>query len=177
VYRLTLTLRGLWWRRGLTAAVLAVATITTASAALGPLYARAAAESTLHDQLATASVTTTGLHYSETTDVASSAGLQSVLDDGPAAGKIPGYPTRISGIYTAASATGPAGLVNTGVLWRQGICAHLVITSGVCPARPGQALVSARTLTGGVYGWRLGVRLTLGGLSIGGLDANGFPGA
>ena len=169
MYRLTLTLRGLWWRRGLACAVLIVATITTASAALGPLYARAAGESTLHDQLASAPVTATGLHYAETTDVTSSVGFQSVLDDGPTPGKIPGYPTRISGIYTATGATGPAGLVKTGVLWRQGICAHLVITSGVCPARPGEALVSARTVSAAVYGWRVGARLTLGDLSVGGV--------
>ena len=49
--RVPLLLRGLWWRRGLTGAVLAVAVATTTTAALGPLYARAAAESTLQDHL------------------------------------------------------------------------------------------------------------------------------
>ena len=42
---LTLTLRGIRWRRGTSGAVLAIAVIATAGAALGPLYAHSAAES------------------------------------------------------------------------------------------------------------------------------------
>ena len=126
-------LRGLWWRRGLTAAVVIVAAITTMSAALGPMYARAAGESTLRDQLAAAPVTATGLHYQATTDVTSAYDYRSVLDQGPRPGKIAGYPTRIGGIFLPTGATGAGGSVDTDLLWRQGICGHVVITSGGVP--------------------------------------------
>ena len=46
-----LFLRGLRWRRGFSAAVLLVGIICAAVAAIGPLYARAAGESTLTDEL------------------------------------------------------------------------------------------------------------------------------
>src|SRR5206468_11893883 len=46
-----LFLRGLLWRRGFTVAVLLVGTICSAVAAIGPIYARAASESTLTDEL------------------------------------------------------------------------------------------------------------------------------
>ena len=175
MYRLTLVLRGLWWRRGLTAAVIIVAAITTMSAALGPMYARAAGESTLRDQLSSAPVTATGLHYQISADVTSKFDYQAALDDAPQPGKIVGYPARIPGILDPIAATGPGGEVNTALLWRQGICAHLVVTSGVCPSKAGQILVSARTVAAGVYGWKLDSTITLNTVSVGALDAKGFP--
>ncbi len=122
MWRLMIVLRGLWWRRGLTFAVLIVATITTAAAALGPLYARAASESTLQDQLAAAPVTSTGLHYATTADVTADGTYQAVLADAPKPGRITGYPTRITGIFAHTKAIGPNGSVLTGALWRQGVC-------------------------------------------------------
>ena len=175
MYRLVLVLRGLWWRRGLTAAVVIVATITTMAAALGPMYARAAGESTLRDQLASASVTATGLHYQATTDITSTYDYQAVLDQGPRPARIPGYPTRIGGIFLPTGATGTGGAVDTDLLWRQGICDHVVITSGVCPTKAGQLLVSARTVAARIYDWQLGEKIALNGLSVDGADANGFP--
>jgi hypothetical protein len=174
LHRLTITLRGLWWRRGLTLAVLIVAAITTAAAALGPLYARAAAESTLHDQLTAAPVAAAGLHYAVTDDVSTTLSLQRVLDDAPHAGTISGYPRRIFGIYAPTKATGPNGTVRTGALWRQNICQHLVITAGRCPTRPGQVLVSQRS-TGPVYGWQVGRTINLPALQVQALNAKGFP--
>ena len=175
MYRLALVMRGLWWRRGLTAAVIIVAAITTMSAALGPMYARAAGESTLRDQLAAAPVTATGLHYQQSTDVTSSYDYRSVLDDGPRPGKVVGYPTRIGGIFVPTGATGKGGAVDTDLLWRQGICDHVVITSGACPTKAGQLLVSARTVAARIYGWQLGEKITLNDLSVDGADAKGFP--
>ena len=46
---LTLALRALWFRRGVSLAVLLVATLTTAAAVAGPLYQRAGGESVLRD--------------------------------------------------------------------------------------------------------------------------------
>ena len=60
VPRMPLLVRGLLWRRTLVLAVLAVAVVTMAVAALGPLYARAADESTLRDTLTQAPVDQSG---------------------------------------------------------------------------------------------------------------------
>jgi putative ABC transport system permease protein len=175
VYRLTLVLRGLWWRRGLTAAVLVVGTITTAAAALGPLYARAAAESTLHDQLADAPVTQTGLHFKSSGDVSSNLTYQSVLQLAPKPGSIVGYPNRIVDIYAPTPITGPDGDVLSAALWRQGICQHVVIVSGTCPTKPGQVLVAQRTVAANIYGWRLGSTLSLAKLPVSSQNQQGFP--
>lgn len=145
-----LVLRGLWWRRGLTSAVLAVAVVTTTAAALGPLYARAAAESTLQDQL-TQATWTVGLHISGDVDVSTAGAVDRVAARMPKPGQVPGYDHRIEGIRTTRDLG--VGLVGTNLdllaslVWRQGICQHVVIVSGHCPDGPGQALVSQRTVS------------------------------
>ena len=49
--RLPLVLKGIRWRRGIGLALLAVSLGSCGAAVLGPLYARAADDSTLRDQL------------------------------------------------------------------------------------------------------------------------------
>lgn len=174
-----LILRGLWWRRGLTAAVLAVAVVTTTAAALGPLYARAAAESTLQDEL-TQATWTTGLHITGVVDVSHPDVVATAAAAMPGPGQVHGYDQRIEGIRT----THDVGLLVAGahlvpgrpdlganVVWRQGICGHVVITSGHCPTAPGEALVSQRTLSPasssslylGAHRLRVGSHLTSSG--------------
>ena len=58
---LRLALRGLRWRAGSSLAVLVVAVVAMAGAALGPLYARSAAESLVRDGLTLAPQATTGV--------------------------------------------------------------------------------------------------------------------
>ncbi|MEO6885169.1 MAG: FtsX-like permease family protein [Jatrophihabitantaceae bacterium] len=178
-----LTLRGLWWRRGLTLAMLAVAIVTTTAAALGPLYARAAAESTLHDQL-TSSGSTPGLHFATDNVEAYSDIVDGVRSQIPADGSVRGYPSSIEGIYTpdkgvgvTAASDGSSGGVTTHLAWRQGQCQHLVITSGHCPTEAGQALVSERTVSAGIYGFKLGATLTFSGLQneVGDGDSSTYP--
>ena len=62
--RSRLLVRGLWWRRGLSGAVLAVGAVVMGAAVLGPLYARAAGESTLRDELTQAGPAT-GLEFQD----------------------------------------------------------------------------------------------------------------
>ncbi len=163
---MSLFVRGLWWRRGLTVAVLAVATVTTGSAALGPLYARAAGESTLRDELSQAPPGDTGLHLQAapqgiglSDDVAD---FPKVAAQAPAAGSIRGYPNRTEGMYITSSGAAPSvSALKTGLLWRQDACAHLVIVAGRCPTKAGEVLVSARTVQTAAYGWRVGGDLDL----------------
>ena len=93
-----LVLRGLWWRRGLTGALLAVAVVTTTAAALGPFYARAAGESTLNDHL-TQATWRTGIHIAGVKNIGRASSSWSTLEKGvPAPGQLHGYNRRIEGI-------------------------------------------------------------------------------
>jgi hypothetical protein len=140
--------------------MLAVGAVVMGAAVLGPLYARAAGESTLRDELTQAGPAT-GLEYgSEFATSASSFTQDESLT--PAPGAVRGYPTRIGSIYVQTSAQAAAGPgVRVGMLWRAGACAHLIIVSGHCPDGTGQVLVSQRTVNG-YYGWRLGGQISFG---------------
>ena len=73
-----LLLRALWWRRSSTLALFAVATIAVATAALGPLYAHAAAQSALTDRMRAAPNDVTGLRFETTGRLVSSDYLASL---------------------------------------------------------------------------------------------------
>src|SRR5215470_3711301 len=159
-----LLLQGLWWRRGFSASVLVVGALVIGAAVLGPLYARAAGESTLRDELTQAG-SATGLEFQDmpsvlqlTAPISQFAQAQAKT---PTPGAVHGYPTRTGSIYvqTFADARGVPPSVRVGMLWRDGACAHLIIVTGQCPSGPGQVLVSQRTLDND-YGWRLGGRIT-----------------
>ena len=88
-----LLLRALWWRRGLSLATLLVAAITIGAGSLGPLYARAADESTLRDRLTeSASRRRPALHLHRA-DLETDGDLGQAAALGPQAGQRSG-PTR-----------------------------------------------------------------------------------
>ncbi len=172
--RVPLLVRGLWWRRGLTGAVLAVAVATTTTAALGPLYARAAAESTLQDHLTQAGPSA-GLAFKADLDIGTPADYAAARREVPGPGQLNGYDRVIAGLYTASgvgtslatSGSGPPqGAVRTHLVWRDGQCRHLVIVSGRCPTGPNEALVSQRTIDAKVYQWTLGRAIDLGPITL-----------
>jgi putative ABC transport system permease protein len=163
--RWRLVLRALWWRRGLTAAVLAVAVVTTTAAALGPLYARAAGESILQDHLNQAG-SSAGVHMYSDLDIGRASTLARTAAAVPRPGSIPGYDRQIQGLYTPKSYSALAkgsqvGVVAT-LVWRDGACAHLVVVAGRCPSAPNEAMASQRTVGSQYYGFRLGVSVSLG---------------
>ncbi|HEU5266628.1 MAG TPA: FtsX-like permease family protein, partial [Jatrophihabitans sp.] len=164
-----LLVRGLWWRKGLTLAVLAVAVATTTAAALGPLYARAAAESTLQDHLNQAGPSA-GLALRQDLDIGKPEQYAAALRHIPRPGDIRGYDRMIPGLYTASGVgttlSSGRGAANTHLVWREGQCHHLVIVRGRCPSAPNEALVSQRTVDAGIYKWRLGVTLDLGPITL-----------
>jgi len=171
-----LTARALWWRRGASATLLVVATVTTGAAALGPIYARAAGESTLRDRLTQAPADATGLAFARVDDVAQKTAFVSVDATLPAPGSIRGYPTWIHEINTPDLASldgaGGNGRVDTRIVWRDGACAHLVLVAGHCPEAAGDAIMSSRTTSGG-YGWRLGSRVRLTATTVDVLGPDG----
>jgi putative ABC transport system permease protein len=164
--RLGLTTRALLWRRGGSLALLAVASVTTAAASLGPTYARAASESTLRDRLTTEPSDRTGLVFAATgIDVSQAPAVDQERAVAPRPGSLLGYPTSIAQV-TLPSRLAPVGRLAelSRAVWREGVCAHLVIVKGRCPAAPDEVLVSSRTATG-VYGFRLGGTVTLSSLT------------
>ena len=164
-----LLVRGLWWRKGLTLAVLAVAVATTTAAALGPLYARAAAESTLQDHLLQAGPSA-GLALRQDLDIGQPVEYATALRRIPRPGDIHAYNRMIPGLYTASGVgttlSSGRGAANTHLVWREGQCHHLVIVRGRCPSAPNEALVSQRTVDAGIYKWRLGITLDLGPITL-----------
>lgn len=144
--------------------MLVVAAVTMGAAVLGPVYARAAGESTLRETL-TGAGAAAGLRLQdvpfayELQQPVSREDFEQAQAKALAPGALRGYPTRIGSIYVPGAASVPSGSgVKTGLLWRQDACAHLRIVTGHCPDGPDQALVSQRSINGG-YGFKPGVPL------------------
>ena len=180
--RLALLLRALWWRRGLSAATLLVAAITIGAGSLGPLYARAAGESTLQDRL-TESASAAALHFTFTRDIETEGDLAAAAALGPEPGSISAYPSTVVAAVLAVRVSTPAQVAigdvgpNTRLIWREGACAHFVLTRGRCPSRPGEALASERTLQDPYNGWKVGTRLAVSGAPQATADGTAQPGA
>lgn len=168
---LRLALRALWFRRGLSAAILLVAMVTTTVAATGPFYARAAGESILRDRLLTAAPEAVGLRLQEVTRVDDDP-LGRINQDAARAGLPIGYPSRIPGYQLSATfvalRSGSSPDVDSRLTYREGVCAHLVLVAGRCPSGAGEAAVSDRTSTG--LRWRVGTRLQSDKLEVDALN-------
>ena len=172
-----LLLRALWWRRGLSLATLLVAAITIGAGSLGPLYARAADESTLRDTLS-ANIGPATLRYDFQRNVQGPDDLSAVAELGPKPGSILGYPTSLTGVEIKTGVTLPmAASVGSPfylsqLVWRQDQCQHLVLTSGHCATAAGQVMVSERTRQ--TYpGWTIGHKVSLNDIQVAGFDGNG----
>ena len=151
-------LRGITARRWSSLALLVTGALTVAAATLGPLYARAAQESVLHDALTSAPAVATGLHTESAANVGQASVVSGIEGTDPAAGFVPQYPTRIVGLRADAIVHPPNPTQEpnpTRVVARDGSCGHLVVLGGRCPTAAGEVMVSQRTLDGG-YGYRLG---------------------
>ncbi len=152
---LGLAFRALWWRRGLSAAVLAVSAAVVAVAVAGPTYDRAAKESVLQDSLRSAPPLETGLEVKAFDALPS---LQSVVDRRVRAAGITTYGPAIgaqeapySGTFTCARAvtliTSACNAPARGlVVARTGFLNHVTITAGRAPRAAGEVLASATFL-------------------------------
>jgi len=156
---LTLVARALWFRRGVSLAVLLVAVVTVAAAAAGPLYLRAGGESVLRDALAAPAPDVTGL------DVIVMGGtpdpvLEHALTAVAASGVPRGYPRRILSLQASLKVRGTPGFNDgqTRLMWRDGACGHLQIVAGRCPVGAQDVLISQRTQQ--ATGRRLGQAFT-----------------
>ncbi|MCU1603424.1 MAG: hypothetical protein JWO22_4133, partial [Frankiales bacterium] len=140
---LTLVLRALWFRRGVSVAVLLVATITTAAAAMGPLYQRAGSESVLRDALVAAKPSASGIDVTYA-DLPQNDPLKQVRDMVARAHAPFAHTRRILSLQNSIHTAGKQGGVQSRLMWREGACDHLRITAGRCPTNPTDALISTR---------------------------------
>ncbi len=162
--RLMPGLRGLVQRGGTTVMILAVAVVATAAAAAGPIYYQASRTSTLHDTLASSSVTGRGYEVNETGALPGLLGQLAPFQQGQLArslGSLDGRGLFARPVYSIETALAFAQY-NTSVplVWRSSVCAHLRL-SGACPASRGQVIVSHRLAM--VAGWHIGQHLRFPG--------------
>ena len=156
-----LFLRGLRWRRGFSIAVLVMGVISSAVAALGPLYARAAGESTLTDDLRAAGANA-GLAFTAQGPARDAALVARTARVVAAAGAVRGYGHPILGESMAATAytAGAEFSTTTIMVWRTGVCGQVVLVTGRCPRSTGEAMVPVAAVTSAPR-WRVGGRLTI----------------
>jgi hypothetical protein len=152
---LRLALRGLRARAGLSAALLAVATFAVGVGAAGAVYLRAAGESLLAQNLRTATSYTAGLHVDQVVaDGAELRGLtRSVTAAGPA---VPALAPPVAGLETRTPVPlhAPGGRPGSAYLAsRDGLCPHLVVEAGRCPAARPLGLPAEAALSRRVADW------------------------
>jgi len=159
---LALALRALWWRRGLSAAVAAVAAIVVAVAVAGPTYDRAAKESILQYVLRAAPSQQSGLELTEGADPSVLLGtVQSALNDNHLQGLYRPAILAREHLFHGQIGDAPGGGVPVlgRLVWRDGAEDHLRLRAGRLPRQAGEVLATPGFLVY-IHG-RLGQQLTL----------------
>ena len=178
IVRGRLVFRALWWRRAASVTLLAVAVVTTGAAALGPIYARAAGESTLSDHLTQAASSASGINLRTEIEPGLPTAVRDATAQGLHAGDAVGYGKPIAALTVMAnsgavpSAGGLPIPVVGPVVSRTGICAHVMMLRGRCPTAPDEAMVSARTVAGR-YGFTLDGSAVVGDVLVASTGSQG----
>jgi hypothetical protein len=157
-----LVLRALRWRAALSITVWICAVVVCAGAALGPVFALAAAESGLQDVLHDAGART-GLRLQGTAAGSPQVTVADAERRLAAAEQLPAIahrPDRIGSLFLAGTASAGPGLMHTRMVWRQNACDLVRLDAGRCPTAPGEAMVSARSAAL-PYGWKPGATLVV----------------
>ena len=157
-------LRGLWFRRGSSAAILVLASLSCGAAALGPTYDQAARASIMRDAFASAPVFARGIEVSRQGSVggtldALTAATASALESGAPAGAVAVFEPAIQTIQ--ATAVVPAEAEVVPLVWRSGLCEHVTVVSGSCQLGKGTAVVSESLAA--LNNWRVGTTVTANG--------------
>ncbi len=147
---LGLVLRGIRWRWVSSVAVALVAAVAMVGAVLGPLYASSAADSLVREGMSQAAPVSTGVlvraQRAGQTQFTPQQLLDAVSDRAADPSLDPWYrpgTLALSVVNGAPRVDGdPIGVAQIG--WHRGQCDAVELTSGVCPARMGEAMISAR---------------------------------
>ncbi len=162
---LGLVLQGLWFRRWVSLAVLAVAALVVGAAVTGPLFLRAAGESVLRDTLTQGVPSGRGVSDQYGGPVSDGpvervrAQDDAKVADRPTLARLLGPPVLALQTTLPGVTPGAAG-ESVPLAWREGMCAHVRMVSGTCPDQPGTVMVSASTAA--LESWRTGQALHLG---------------
>jgi hypothetical protein len=142
-----LALRGIWWRRGISLLLLAVATFVIAAAAGGPIYLRAAQESLLQDELRSWPTVATGLSVEQVEEARPGMLGDLAATVARAADGLPAHRPQIGGLELDALVLDDRdSLVATGrIAHREGVCGAVRLRRGRCPVAAGEAMISAAT--------------------------------
>ena len=147
---LALVLQGLWFRRWVSLAVLAVASLVVGAAVTGPLFLRAAQESVLRDTLTQGVTSGRGVSDFYSGPVSDDPVRQvqerdvEKLAERPTLARLLGPP--VSALQTTLGGVEPgADGEPVGLAWREGVCAHVRMVTGTCPDQPGTVMVTAAT--------------------------------
>lgn len=136
-----LLIRGIAWRKGLSIAILLVATLAVTAAAAGPIYMQAGGESILQDMLRSAGVLGTGIDVSE--PAAAQPDPLSTLQQG-VEGMLQTLPAnRLFAAPVGGLEAGGGPNATVDLAFRQSFCQQVRIVQGQCPAQAGQVAVSA----------------------------------
>ena len=162
---LALVLQGLWFRRWVSLAVLAVASLVVGAAVTGPLFLRAAQESVLRDTLSQGVTSGRGVADFFSGPVSDDPVRQvqerdaEKVADRPTLARLLGPP--VSALQTTLAGVEPgAGGERVVLAWREGACAHVRMVTGTCAEQPGTVMVSAATSA--LESWPAGLTLDLG---------------
>ncbi len=147
---LGLVMRGLRWRAVSSIAVALVAVVAMVGAVLGPLYASSAADSLVREGLAEAAPSSTGVLFraqrAGQTQFDPADLVAAVAERSADPSLDPWYEpgTLALSVGSGAPTVGDNKLGIAQVAWHRGQCDGVEITSGVCPASRGEAMISAR---------------------------------
>ena len=159
----------MWFRRGLSLAVLVLASLVVGGAVTGPLFLRSAGESVLRDTLVQA--LPVGRIVTDQFNGTVNEQLLTVVERVSAA-RLRGFPTLIrlldppvASLEVRAIAGSP-GITGESArfVYRAGVCAHVHIVQGQCAEKPGLVMVSATAAAS--QHWTVGAPLLIDGIHV-----------
>src|SRR5471030_2353365 len=159
----------MWFRRGLSLAVLVLASLVVGGAVTGPLFLRSAGESVLRDTLDQALPVGRIVRDQVNSTVRQRplAGVERVsaarLTRFPSLNRLLAPPVASLDLPAVA---GPPGITGDSapLVYRKGVCAHVHLVAGQCPIKPGSVMVSATDA--GSQHWTLGAPLLIDGVRV-----------
>ncbi|MGN6302891.1 MAG: FtsX-like permease family protein [Angustibacter sp.] len=161
---LRLALRGIAYRRLTAIVVLVLAVVAATAAVVAPLYSRAAEESIARGTLARSDVFARAVHA----DVSANAARVALPPSGtidslrrrlkPPVFGTPRLSATTESMVDPTAGPQAGGQVEVPLLDREGLCEHLVMSSGRCPTRPDEAALTTRSMK--LLGLQVGSRFS-----------------
>jgi hypothetical protein len=158
----------MWFRRGLSLAVLVLASLVVGGAVTGPLFLRSAGESVLRDTLNQALPIgrIVGDQWNSTVHQQPLAAVERL-----SAARLESFPTLSRLLDPPVASLNLSAIVASGItadptpfVYRSGVCAHVHMVAGQCAEEPGSVMVSATSA--GLQHWTVGAPLLIDGIRV-----------